>query len=790
MEHFVIDSAVPSHPMSNYYVAELAQTLFEDAGDALFLFDPESEQLLDVNPMALRLCGFGRHELARLQVTDLFRSEEPGCLDRLRQAFQKTGIFHGTEGFFLRHQKDRVWVPVNLTITRLRAEPKTLGLITARDISERKRTEEALWQSEQQFRQVWEQSADGMRLIDGAGRILQVNNAFCRMIEKSKTQLLGAYFWSVYQEWDRERIEWSFRDTLASGKVRPNFVTEVTLWNNKKLSVELSNALVEMAGHEPRVLSIFRDVTARKHVEAELSASEAKYRTVLDNLEQHVFLKDGELRFVAANPSFCRALDRRESELVGKTDFDFFPPHLAEKYRADDLIVLREGRHLEIEEENPSQGRLRTVRVVKTPVKDDLGRISGVLGIFWDVTDQRALEAQLRQSQKMEAIGQLAGGVAHDFNNLLTAILGNIALVLPKLQDIEPQREMLLVAEQAALRAAELTRRLLGFSRRTVLQAKPLALSRTIEETMRLLRPTIDPRIALDPRTDPDLWLVTADAAQINQLLMNLCLNARDAMPDGGQLILEADNVVVGHDYLRLHLEARAGEFVRLRVRDTGHGIPAEIRQRIFEPFFTTKETGKGTGLGLAMVFGIVKQHRGWIDCESTVRHGTCFDVYLPRSESAETQRTESLVPQTSLHGRETILLVDDEEMLRQLASRILERYGYRVLLAEDGLRALEIYQQERRVDLVILDLTMPRLSGPDTLKRLVEINPDARVLLSSGYSEEQVEASVSNRILGFINKPYQADDMVRLIRSALDVPVEKGNGMVVTRRIATLRPR
>jgi len=253
-------------------------------------------------------------------------------------------------------------------------------------------------------------------------------------------------------------------------------------------------------------------------------------------------------------------------------------------------------------------------------------------------------------------------------------------------------------------------------------------------------------------------------------VLMNLCLNARDAMPEGGRLVLETSHFVPDEEYLRLHLEARAGEFARLRVSDTGQGIPVEIRPRIFEPFFTTKETGKGTGLGLAMVFGIVKQHRGWIDCESVVGEGTSFDIFLPRDAGQEAAKPGLAPSRAAPCGKETILLVDDEPMIRQLGSTILERQGYEVLLAGDGVEALEVYQANRgKIDLVILDLTMPRLSGRDTLKRLMEMDPGIPVMFSSGYAADQLTPAEIGQVLGFINKPYRADELATKLRAGLD---------------------
>ena len=280
-------------------------------------------------------------------------------------------------------------------------------------------------------------------------------------------------------------------------------------------------------------------------------------------------------------------------------------------------------------------GRQILVENLQTPFFGPDGQVLGLIGICRDITERKRLEEQLRQAQKMEAVGQLAGGVAHDFNNLLTAILGNVSLLLSSKPATDPDHELLAATEQAAQRATDLTRQLLGFSRQTMLRLEPTDLNAAIQEIVAILRRTIDPRITVDVQTAPELWSVQADPGQINQVLMNLCINARDAMPQGGILRLETANVILDDSSSRLHLEARPGAFVRLRVRDTGQGIPPDVRPRIFEPFFTTKGPGKGTGLGLAMVYGIVKQHRGWIECDSEVGQGTYFDMYLPQFQDA-----------------------------------------------------------------------------------------------------------------------------------------------------------
>jgi PAS domain S-box-containing protein/prepilin-type N-terminal cleavage/methylation domain-containing protein len=519
-----------------------------------------------------------------------------------------------------------------------------------------------------------------------------------------------------------------------------------------------------------RAQALEGEIAERRLAARALHASEAKYRSLIENLEQSVFLQDGELRFIAANKQFCQAVGRDEQEVLGKTDFDLYDAEQAGRHDAASRQVLAEGKRLESQERIRVDDITRILHIIRTPVKDEQGQTVGLLGIAWDVTDQRTMERQLQQAQKMEAVGQLAGGIAHDFNNLLTAIMGNLSLITMRLPANDQCREYALAAEQASLRAANLTTQLLGFSRRTLLCSQPTDIKTTMDEVVDILRRTIDPRISLEVNMAAGVWRVQADPSQLTQVLMNLCLNARDAMPEGGQLRLESKNLVLSENDVRLSLDARAGEFVRLRVSDTGYGMPREVRARIFEPFFTTKGPGKGTGLGLAMVFGIVKQHRGWIDCYSEVNHGTRFDIYLPRAASVTTAAAPAPPPAPLHKGSETILLADDEPMIRNLGRAILEQLGYQVLLAADGQEAVDVYAREKeRIDLVILDLTMPRLSGHDAFRRMLALDPTLCVLFASGYSAEQISEADKDRILGFIGKPYRPNDLAVSVRAALD---------------------
>jgi PAS domain S-box-containing protein len=521
---------------------------------------------------------------------------------------------------------------------------------------------------------------------------------------------------------------------------------------------------------------VLTDVTQRRQAEAQVQESRRTLLTLLSNLPGMAYRcrNDPDWTMEFASEGTTALTGYPPDALIGNRTVSY-----AQLIHPDDRQMVWELVQAAIAEQQPFQVtyRIRTASGVEKWVWEQgrgvygpNGELQALEGFITDISERKYLEEQLRQAQKMEAIGQLAGGVAHDFNNLLTAILGNVSLLLSNLPPGDPNRELLEATEQAAVRATDLTRQLLGFSRQTVLRLEPINLNHAIEEVLTILKRTIDPRIRVEVKAEPNLWEVQADAGQIHQVLLNLCLNARDAMPEGGTLRLETANRAVDERRARRHLEASRGEFVRLRVSDTGQGIPPEIRDRIFEPFFTTKGPGKGTGLGLAMVYGIVKQHQGWIECWSELTRGSRFDIYLPRAAVGATEPAAPAAPVGANGGSECILLVDDEAVIRNLGRTILQRQGYEVLLAEDGQQALELYQRERpRIDLIILDLTMPNLSGRDTLRHLRQIDPSVRVLLSSGYSADHVGDEERELVRGFVNKPYRPGDLTAAVRKALD---------------------
>ncbi len=403
------------------------------------------------------------------------------------------------------------------------------------------------------------------------------------------------------------------------------------------------------------------------------------------------------------------------------------------------------------------------------PLLDPAGHTVGVASIVQDVTERKALERQLLQSQKLEAVAILAGGIAHDFNNLLTSVLGNISLALMKLGPRHEASGGLKDAERAAERAADLTRQLLRFSRKNPAELSAVDLNQSVREVVSLLKHSVEPAVGIEIQLDPDLWRVEADPGQLAQVVMNLCVNAWDAVGENGHIRIVSANRQISRRSCRGQPLARPGDFVEMVVSDDGSGMDEETQSHLFEPFFTTKEPGKGTGLGLAMVYSIVKQHHGWISVASRRGEGSTFRVYLPRTErpaAKEPERTEA----DARPGQETILLADDEDGVRKLTSAVLEHNGHRVIQVKDGEQALETFRKSRkRVGLVVLDLKMPKMSGWETLERIRRLDSQVPVILTSGCALEEEQAKA--RLLGaysLLPKPYRAQTLLQAVAECL----------------------
>ena len=514
-----------------------------------------------------------------------------------------------------------------------------------------------------------------------------------------------------------------------------------------------------------------RDITGRKHAEEKLLVSEEKFSKAFHLGPDAVTItstEDG--RYIEVNDSFLRLTGYARNELIGRTAVEL-GVWANPKDRQQVVALLNrssEFRDLEIRIAIKS-GEVRTVQMSAHTI--ELGGQTCILAIIRDVTERRALELQLRQSQKMEAVGRLAGGVAHDFNNLLVGILGYSELLKKKLAEQSPLLRMANEINFAAMRARDLTSRLLALSHRQVLRPAVLDLNALVRQCERLLRPVIGEDVRVILRLDPKTAHVKADPAQLEQVILNLALNARDAMPDGGTLSMETCNIQVDAALARLHPGLIPGYYVRLSVTDTGHGIAPDAMPRIFEPFFTTKEVGKGSGLGLSTVYGVVKQSGGCVTVSSVPDKGATFGIYLPRASELPERKTPAPPATASSTGTETILLVEDEAIVRDLVCEILKESGYVVLSATSGADAMKIIdEQADPIDLLITDVVMPEMSGPELANILRRARGEMSVLYMSGYTDDAVlvrQGLPENS--AFIRKPYTPQQFLQKVRETLD---------------------
>ncbi|MHB0857684.1 MAG: PAS domain-containing protein [Anaerolineae bacterium] len=522
------------------------------------------------------------------------------------------------------------------------------------------------------------------------------------------------------------------------------------------------------------------DVTERNRAEAMLAHEQYLMSTLMANVPDYVYYKDSDARFLRISDSMAHALGLQDSaEAVGKTDLDYFPGELAQVFLDSDRILLAEGTPV-IDHENRVRwpdGHESWLSTTAVAFGDAQGRPVGTLGISRDVTQRRRLEEQLRQAQRLESIGRLAGGVAHDFNNLLTVIIGSCDFLLESIDEEDPRRSDVESVQRAGRRAAELTRQLLAFGRRQVLEMQVLDLNEVLTGLRRMIERVIREDIHLNLAPAPDLYAVRCDPGQIEQVVMNLVVNACDAMPEGGELTLETQNVVLDESYAEQYAEVVAGDYVMLAVSDTGCGMTPDVLGRMFEPFFTTKEQGRGTGLGLATVYGIVKQSGGHISAYSEPGAGAIFKVYLPRN-TAPTTRIESVVAPTELcGGAETVLLIEDDATVRSLAHRMLTSLGYRVLVTAGADEAEAVAENSSEpIHVVFADVVLKDHSGPQAVAVVRRHRPDVRILYMSGYTDSAiVHQGVLDPGIHLLSKPFTMVELARRLREALDGPSVEG---------------
>jgi PAS domain S-box-containing protein len=685
-----------------------------------------------------------------------------------RQAIAE-GRDHSLEYRVLAADGRQVWLHDTIHVV-LDAEGRPIQLRgVAIDSTKGKLAEEALRASEEKYRLLFAGNLAGVFYADLDGAVLDCNDALVRILGyDSRQELLGRNLSDFFSDpADREQLS----RALRQGKALANFEESVRRKDGSVVWLLMNACLMEGPRGQPAIVqATLIDITERKAAEAERML----LMTAIEQSAEGIVITDatGTIRYV--NPAFSRVSGYSREEALGKN------PRLLKSGKQDEAYyrklwtTILGGEIWQDEIVNRrSDGGLYIEEMTITPVRNQRGEITHFIAIKAEVTERKRLEQQLRQAQKMEAVGRLAGGVAHDFNNLLTIISGYGGLLLEHPGIIEPLRGYVNEIRNASGRAASLTRQLLAFSRQQVLAPRVLGLNAVVANIEKMLKRLIGEDVDLVTNLGESLWPVKADPGQLEQVLLNLAVNARDAMPNGGVLTITTANVEMDSASAQTHFPLSPGPYVLLAFNDTGIGMDAETQARIFDPFFTTKDKGKGTGLGLAMVYGIVKQSGGYIWVYSEVGKGTTFKIYLPRTaeEVDESGPGRSLVE--AQQGTETLLLVEDEDAVRALVRNVLKERGYRVMEASRGQDALDLAEQYwGQIDLLVTDVVMPQMSGRELARRLANLRPQIKVLYISGYADNAVwyEGGLDSAV-AFLQKPFSPEALAHKVREVLGGP-------------------
>lgn len=789
----------------------------------VYVFDPDTLRFSFVNAGACRNMGYTLDELARLTPLDINPNFTESAFRTMIQPLL-TGERELLVFETVQRRKDGSSYPieVHLQYVKTAGEPVFLSIIN--DITERKRAERAIRRLNRVYavlsdiNQAIVRTRDTQELFEKSCQIAIEKGEFplvwIGLVDQSRGELRPVAFAGEFGDYlekvrisltDEPRLDCPIDTALRGGKpVINNRIEEgaglAPCQKNAlrfgfqscasfplRVADEVRGAItfyaIEEHFFDDEELKLLDELSmdlsfAMKFAETESERQRAKgalqhsverYRHLVDLSPMAIFVNRGG-RIDYINPAGLALFGAATpDQIIGKSPFDLFHAdyHNVVRERIHQLTQERKAVPLIEEKIVRLDGATRDVEVAASPFTDHEGEAIQV--ILNDITNRKNLEAQLNHARKMEAVGQLAGGVAHDFNNILQAIMGCTQLLADSPQATEQQRELLAEIHSSAQRAATLTRQLLAFSRRQVMQPEVLDLNRTIEDFLKMLRRVIGEHIRLDFLPGSHLGSVYADRSMMEQVIMNLCVNARDAMPGGGVLAIETENVRIDPEYCGTHVWAKPGRYILLSVTDTGCGMDAATIEHVFEPFFTTKPEGKGTGLGLSTVYGIVKQHDGMISAYSEPGKGTTFKIYLPLCER-DAETIGSKIEGLATGGSETILLAEDDEAVRRLAERILERAGYRVLTAASGDEAVALFKRNAgRIDLLLFDVVMPGMGGHEAYEQIHGLRPDVPVLFSSGYSENAVHTNfVLHNGLALIQKPYARDELLRAVRRAL----------------------
>jgi PAS domain S-box-containing protein len=756
---------------------ELFRALVEHSLDAVSLFGSDGVAFY-VSPSVERVLGYKPEEIVGQSFTELLHPEDR---DRAREVFGRClanpGIPFTTE-VRCRHG-DGTWHHLEGTGVNRLDDPSIRAVVgNYRDITARRRAEESLHASERRFRALIESSSDAIALFGPDGTILYGSPATARILGYTSEEFVGRNAFDLIRDEDRgyvrERLAESLRHPGEQVAVHARVLRRDGSW--RFLEGVFTNLL-----DDPSVGGIvnnYRDVTETRRAEGALRRSEERYRTIFDLAPVGIYQSREDGSLITCNAALAAMLGYESAEeLLGRNLKEVYADPAEREVLIAKYEAVETARSVEIRWKK-RDGTPIWVEIDAHSLRDEKsGRYFEAF--VHDVTARREsernrqqLEEQLIQSQKMEAVGRLAGGIAHDFNNLLTAIAGYSELLLGQLPPGDPRLGHAAEIRKAGERAAALTRQLLAFSRRQVLEPRVLDLNAVVSGMRDMLRRMIGEDIELRTQPALGLWPVKADPGQIEQAVLNLVVNARDAMPQGGKLTIETANVEIDEKFARGYVSVESGQYAMLAVTDSGVGMGEATKARLFEPFFTTKERGKGTGLGLSTTYGIVKQSGGYIWCYSEPGRGTTFKIYLPRADApVEKPAPAPAAPLSLAAAGETILLVEDEREVRALVQKLLKMQGYTLLTAADPEEAISMAREYKgKIDLMVTDVVMPRMSGREVAERLAVSRPDMKILFVSGYTDDAI---VRHGILepgtAFLQKPFSPQALARKVREVLE---------------------
>jgi PAS domain S-box-containing protein len=673
------------------------------------------------------------------------------------------------------------WIQSRGNAVTRNPEGRALRIIgTHVNISARKRMELALLESEDNLRRAQALARVGSWSLNPRRPEMKASDEMLRILRLSRQEISLESVCGLFHPEDRDSAVAALHLSAEKGEGyqiehRLQLRDGATRWVHTVVE-----PVFDPNGQVMALFGITQDVTGRKEMEDALRSNEQFNRTLVEHIPLSIFVKDRESRFLSCNENFARMLGVSASDVIGKDDFAFNPPEKAEKYRADDRDVMMSGFPKTCDETYSAGGQERWAHTVKVPYHDSQGNIIGVLGLFEDVSQQRLaeiqrmhLEAQLQHAQKMESVGRLAGGVAHDYNNVMGVILGYTEMALYHVEPDNPIHNYLLEIKKSAERSANLTRQLLAFARRQANEPRVLDINQSLAGMLNMLQRLIGEDISLtwDPSEQP--WMVKIDPTQLDQILANLCVNARDAIAGVGTIAIETSNISI--DGLQSAAMGRvAGDYVMLSVKDNGCGMSHEAMSHLFEPFFTTKASGKGTGLGLPMVYGIVSQNNGFLEVSSKPEGGTTIRIFLPRHTGPldDMAASEIGLPPPRLCF-ETILLAEDEESLIRLIQMELERNGYNVLLATTPREAIRLAKEHSgEIHMLITDVVMPEMNGGELASEILQIHPKIKRLFISGYTTDAV---ISRGVVEdgghFLRKPFALRSLTDTVRRILQFP-------------------